>query len=233
MNNLKLYTKDGTEFDTSDYNIIAGGKRSNIFENKKDNKILKVYHDGLSYKNCINEKMFNDIKEINSNAIPKLGECLYHGKRSKIFPIVKAYTMECIEKDYTDVLTMNPGKFAIDVAGKLSILCDKLAEQKILLSTPKNGNYIINKKGIFINDPDNFKRSKSDNNYLCALENKKMALEYLKKLVNECAEYRYNLGDKSDQIKELFDLEVKSSTDLATVVYQALKEKQLIIRLKK
>lgn len=234
MQEFKLYKKNGEEIDLKKYNKIVGsGKRSTIFENTEDNTVLKIYHSNVPKEQTISEKRFEEIKSINSCAMPKYGDCLYTTNKKKFFPVVRAYTMEKIEKDYTDILTMNHDKFAIEVAGKLSILSDELAKHLLIFSKPKKGNIIVNKKGAIIVDPDLFTRENNLNEYECAMYNKKIALNYLKMLIKECAEYRHNLGDKSEQINELLNFEVLSSTDLTIGVFKNLNGQNILTKLKK
>lgn len=233
MDIIKLYNKDGVEIDTNTYRLIGQGSRANVFEDMTNHKVLKVYHSLTPLVYAINEKLFNDLKDINSDVLPQLGECLYHDKKKRFYKPVRAYTSEKIEKDYTDVLIMNPHRFAVDVAGRLSLLSDQLAEKNILLSYPKPGNIIVNKDGAFIVDPDLFEKNKRISEDECSVQNKLISLKYMKMLVKMCAEYRHNINDREEQINNIFNIDVNPNTDLTISLYHKLRDDTILKKIKK
>lgn len=231
MEIVKLYKENGEEFNTEGYRLIASGSRSNIYENA--GKVLKVYNGMTSVGVAIDEKMFNELKKIDSGALPKLGECLYHGKKKKFFSFVRAYTSEKIDKDYTDILTMDPHKFAVDVAGKLGYLSDDLANNRIVMNSPKSGNIIVNRKGAYIVDPDLFEKSTRLSREECSIKNKIISLKYMKMMVRDCAMHRHALGDRDAQINQIFDVDVNHKTDLTIEIYHKLRDDTLLKVLRK
>lgn len=240
MSVVRIYDINGNELDYDNYNLIGAGTRSQIFESKKENEndkqtILKVYESYLSRDLTINEQVFDELKDIDTYTLPKLGEKYYDTpKRKRFLRTVRGYTAEKIDKDYIDLLSADPEFVAEKVMGNLSVLAGELGNRKIKMDTDlESGDLIINKNGAFIVDIDLFEKKRNMTKDECTRMNKKLALYYLKSLVFEYAYHRHDLCDRSEQINELFSIDVTNNVDLTSSLYKKLRNKPIIDHLKK
>ena len=102
-----------------------------------------------------------------------------------------------------------------------------------MTGTPDQSGVIISGNNITLTGIDSFQRKINMPKWECVVFNKKMAICYLKLLLAECAMYRHDLGDKSQDIAKIFDFSISATTNISSKTLVNLEHGQVIKSLKK
>ncbi|MBR2603466.1 MAG: hypothetical protein IKE10_00345 [Bacilli bacterium] len=235
MEKNRICHKNGDNFNENRFiRLINVGKKSSVYSDEFEHVAFKRYHFTTSKDDKLSERVFKELQDINCPALPILGECLYYGKRSLLNKELAGYTMDFVKNDHTDILTMDSKDFTDKIVDKFDLVADNLGERNIIMTgTPDHSDVILSSDGITITGIDSFERKTNMPKWECVIFNKKMAICYLRLLLAECAMYRHDLGDKSQDIAKIFDFSISATTNISSKTLVNLEHGQVIKSLKK
>ena len=152
-----LYSKNNTEFDTSEFEYFNHGNSSNIF--RKDDLALKLYFNECRDFFRIKKATFKLLKELNDSGIVRLYDYFYRSTNS-LYKLgsIDAYTMEYIESKPFEFRELEKQLF-IELIEKLDETIMNLSNHGIALDDLNKGNFVLSPQGFKIVDPDMFHKS--------------------------------------------------------------------------
>jgi hypothetical protein len=234
MGTLRLFKADGSfygEIVPEHFKIIHIGKNANIHE--YGTSALRIYHEDAPSEMRIKLGIFEELQDMDSYTIPRLHDCLFETDDVFTSTKVKGYTYRRLYKGQLDLLTMSSDRFISSVAEKLDDLANEVSKRRIYMSEAKPSGILITKgRGAFITNIDQFKKDKKRPITECQAHNKRVALDYLKMAIIRSA-YNHSYGDLTEEVNELFNVDVIPSTDLVDITEHRLKGETLSMRLKK
>ena len=216
-----LFSKNGDTLKFDTFSTMEKGRRSDVYT-KLDggNTALRVYHESVPEVRTINEKHFYAIKEIEHEALPKLGEIYYRNPNNTPFDQVVAYTCENVERDDTNLLSVDKEFFVDKVFGRIFGAGMALAEHGYSLSLPQSGDIIINKEGAFLLDPNKFIKEPNLSKEELIKINLYVSLRYIKLAILECLKNREL--DEENEASKIISM-ISSSSDAEETYDKVLK----------
>lgn len=235
MEKNRLCRSNGIEFDAHKFEVLlSADKKSSVCLYPKKGIVLKKYQSYTPKEEKLSERVFKEIKDINSPGLIVLEEPLYYGVRTPFSKELAGYTSEYAENEHTDIITMDSREFALRIVDKLDTAAGQLGSRNILMNGNVNFNdVVISEDGITITNIDGYMQKKTMSKAECTTLNKKMVVYYLKTLLAQCAAYRHNLGKRDEEIAKLFDFDITPSTDISTKTLIYLEHGPVINSIKK
>ena len=157
MNNGKELIYEGAKH-------IVDSRFADIY--KFEEITIKKYYDSVSPNLRITKDVFNEVSQVDKNALLKLRECFtevikpYKGMDYEE-ECVTGYTYDYIEA-YNQKMIEMPMEYTLNTIHEFDILIKELNKRGILLEDPNKGNSIITKDNLVIIDPDLFEINQSE-----------------------------------------------------------------------
>lgn len=204
-----LYNESGKKFEIDDSreNMINHGCCGEIYKYKND--CVKLYYYPSLSNGKISKKVFETLKEIDSDYFVKLKDLLYpEGLRE-----FSAYTMKYYIAEELNILDLDT-EYTLYMFHEYLKLFNEFSEKKIIAEDVKRNNTIYDGKNLILIDPDLFYFSNSIED--CKVSNynrilrlfRSIYLEELKKLLD----LDYSKNPFTD-LGELFNLEMGPNMD--------------------
>lgn len=173
-----LYNESGkkVEIDDSRENMINHGCCGEIYKYKND--CVKLYY-GLSLSDGkISKKVFETLKEIDSDYFVKLKDLLYpEGLRE-----FSAYTMKYYSAEELNILDLDT-EYTLYMFHEYLRLFNEFSEKKIIAEDVKRNNTIYDGKNLILIDPDLFYFS--NNVEYCKISNYNRLLQLFRSIYLE------------------------------------------------
>lgn len=204
-----LYNESGKKFEIDDSreNMINHGCCGEIYKYKND--CVKLYYGSSLSDGKISKKVFETLKEIDSDYFVKLKDLLYpEGLRE-----FSAYTMKYYIAEELNILDLDT-EYTLYMFHEYLKLFNEFSEKKIIVEDVKRNNTIYDGKNLILIDPDLFYFSNNIED--CKVSNynrilrlfRSIYLEELKKLLD----LDYSKNPFTD-LGELFNLEIGPNMD--------------------
>ena len=204
-----LYDESGKKFeiDDSKENMINHGCCGEIYKYKND--CVKLYYDSSLSNGKISKKVFETLKEIDSDYFVKLKDLLYQeGLRE-----FSAYTMKYYNAEELNILDLDTD-YTLYMFHEYLKLFNEFSEKKIITYDVKRNNTIYDGKNLILIDPDLFYFS--NNVEYCKISNYNRLLQLFRSIyleeVKENFELDYSKNPFTD-LGELFNLELGPNMD--------------------
>ena len=204
-----LYNESGKKFeiDDSKENMINHGCCGEIYKYKND--CVKLYY-GLSLSDGkISKKVFETLKEIDSDYFVKLKDLLYpEGLRE-----FSAYTMKYYSAEELNILDLDT-EYTLYMFHEYLKLFNEFSEKKIIAEDVKRNNTIYDGKNLILFDSDLFYFS--NNVEYCKISNYNRLLQLFRSIyleeVKKILDLDYSKNPFTD-LGELFNLEMGPNMD--------------------
>lgn len=195
------------EIDDSKENMINHGCCGEIYKYKND--CVKLYYDSSLSNGKISKKVFETLKEIDSDYFVKLKDLLYQeGLRE-----FSAYTMKYYKAEELNILDLDTD-YTLYMFHEYLKLFNEFSEKKIITYDVKRNNTIYDGKNLILIDPDLFYFS--NNVEYCKISNYNRLLQLFRSIyleeVKENFELDYSKNPFTD-LGELFNLELGPNMD--------------------
>ncbi len=204
-----LYNESGKKFeiDDSKENMINHGCCGEIYKYKND--CVKLYYDSSLSNGKISKKVFETLKEIDSDYFVKLKDLLYQeGLRE-----FSAYIMKYYNAEELNILDLDTD-YTLYMFHEYLKLFNEFSEKKIITYDVKRNNTIYDGKNLILIDPDLFYFS--NNVKYCKISNYNRLLQLFRSIyleeVKENFELDYSKNPFTD-LGELFNLELGPNMD--------------------
>lgn len=173
-----LYDESGKKFeiDDSKENMINHGCCGEIYKYKND--CIKLYY-GLSLSDGkISKKVFETLKEIDSDYFVKLKDLLYPEGLQEF----SAYTMKYYSAEELNILDLDT-EYTLYMFHEYLKLFNEFSEKKIIAEDVKRNNTIYDGKNLILIDPDLFYFS--NNVEYCKISNYNRILQLFRSIYLE------------------------------------------------
>lgn len=204
-----LYDESGKKFeiDDSKENMINHGCCGEIYKYKND--CIKLYY-GLSLSDGkISKKVFETLKEIDSDYFVKLKDLLYPEGLQEF----SAYTMKYYSAEELNILDLDT-EYTLYMFHEYLKLFNEFSEKKIIAEDVKRNNTIYDGKNLILIDPDLFYFS--NNVEYCKISNYNRILQLFRSIyleeVKKILDLDYSKNPFMD-LGELFNLEMGPNMD--------------------
>lgn len=204
-----LYDESGKKFEIDDSreNRINHGCCGGIYKYKND--CVKLYYDSSLSDGKISKKVFETLKEIDSDYFVKLKDLLYPEGLQEF----SAYTMKYYIAEELNILDLDT-EYTLYMFREYLKLFNKFSEKKIIAEDVKRNNTIYDGKNLILIDPDLFYFS--NNVEYCKISNYNRLLQLFRSIyleeVKENFELDYSKNPFTD-LGELFNLELGPNMD--------------------
>lgn len=204
-----LYDESGKKFeiDDSKENMINHGCCGEIYKYKND--CVKLYYDSSLSDGKINKKVFEKLKEIDSDYFVKLKDLLY----PKGLQEFSAYTMKYYIAEELNILDLDT-EYTVYMFHEYLKLFNKFSEKKIIAEDVKRNNTIYDGKNLILIDPDLFYFS--NNVEYCKISNYNRLLQLFRSIyleeVKKILDLDYSKNPFTD-LGDLFNLEMGPNMD--------------------
>ena len=204
-----LYDESGKKFeiDDSKENMINHGCCGEIYKYKND--CVKLYYDSSLSNGKINKKVFETLKEIDSNYFVKLKDLLYPEGLQEF----SAYTMKYYIAEELNILDLDT-EYTLYMFHEYLKLFNEFSEKKIIAEDVKRNNTIYDGKNLILIDPDLFYFS--NNVEYCKISNYNRILQLFRSIyleeVKKILDLDYSKNPFTD-LGELFNLEMGPNMD--------------------
>lgn len=204
-----LYDESGKKFEIDDNkeNMINHGCCGEIYKYKND--CVKLYYDSSLSNGKINKKVFETLKEIDSDYFVKLKDLLY----PKGLQEFSAYTMKYYSAEELNILDLDT-EYTLYMFHEYLKLFNEFSEKKIIAEDVKRNNTIYDGKNLILIDPDLFYFSNNIEDCKVSNYNKLLRLfrsVYLEE-IKENFELDYSKNPFTD-LGELFNIEMGPNMD--------------------
>lgn len=204
-----LYNESGKKFEIDDSreNMINHGCCGEIYKYKND--CIKLYY-GLSLSDGkISKKVFETLKEIDSDYFVKLKDLLYPEGLQEF----SAYTMKYYSAEELNILDLDT-EYTLYMFHEYLKLFNEFSEKKIIAEDVKRNNTIYDGKNLILIDPDLFYFS--NNVEYCKISNYNRLLQLFRSIyleeVKKILDLDYSKNPFTD-LGELFNLEMGPNMD--------------------
>ena len=171
------------------------------------NDCVKLYYDSSLSNGKINKKVFETLKEIDSNYFVKLKDLLY----PKGLQEFSAYTMKYYSAEELNILDLDT-EYTLYMFHEYLKLFNEFSEKKIIAEDVKRNNTIYDGKNLILIDPDLFYFS--NNVEYCKISNYNRLLQLFRSIyleeVKKILDYSKN---PFTDLGELFNLEMGPNMD--------------------
>lgn len=204
-----LYDESGKKFEIDDSreNRINHGCCGGIYKYKND--CVKLYYGSSLSDGKISKKVFETLKEIDSDYFVKLKDLLYPEGLQEF----SAYTMKYYIAEELNILDLDT-EYTLYMFREYLKLFNKFSEKKIIAEDVKRNNTIYDGKNLILIDPDLFYFS--NNVEYCKISNYNRLLQLFRSIyleeVKENFELDYSKNPFTD-LGELFNLELGPNMD--------------------
>ena len=204
-----LYNESGKKFEIDDSreNMINHGCCGEIYKYKND--CIKLYYGSSLSDGKINKKVFEKLKEIDSDYFVKLKDLLYPEGLQEF----SAYTMKYYIAEELNILDLDT-EYTLHVFHEYLKLFNEFSEKKIIAEDVKRNNTIYDGKNLILIDPDLFYFS--NNVEYCKISNYNRLLQLFRSIyleeVKKILDLDYSKNPFMD-LGELFNLEMGPNMD--------------------
>lgn len=204
-----LYNESGKKFeiDDSKENMINHGCCGEIYKYKND--CVKLYYGSSLSDGKINKKVFEKLKEIDSDYFVKLKDLLYPEGLQEF----SAYTMKYYSAEELNILDLDT-EYTLYMFHEYLKLFNEFSEKKIIAEDVKRNNTIYDGKNLILIDPDLFYFS--NNVEYCKISNYNRLLQLFRSIyleeVKKILDLDYSKNPFTD-LGELFNLEIGPNMD--------------------
>lgn len=204
-----LYNESGKKFeiDDSKENMINHGCCGEIYKYKND--CVKLYYGSSLSDGKINKKVFEKLKEIDSDYFVKLKDLLYPEGLQEF----SAYTMKYYSAEELNILDLDT-EYTLYMFHEYLKLFNEFSEKKIIAEDVKRNNTIYDGKNLILIDPDLFYFS--NNVEYCKISNYNRILQLFRSIyleeVKKILDLDYSKNPFTD-LGELFNLEMGPNMD--------------------
>lgn len=204
-----LYDESGKKFeiDDSKENMINHGCCGGIYKYKND--CVKLYYDLSLSNGKIDKKVFEKLKEIDSDYFVKLKDLLYQEGLQEF----SAYTMKYYSAEKLNILDLDT-EYTLYMFHEYLKLFNKFSEMKIIAEDVKRNNTIYDGKNLILIDPDLFYFSNNIED--CKVSNYNKLLRLFRSIYLEEVKENFELDYSKNpftNLGELFNLEMGPNMD--------------------
>lgn len=213
---------------------LAEGNCGSIYH---DNEIIfKQYRDDIHSSCKLTPKMFDILKNINSDHLVKLYEIYskinlldlnkikyleLQGVKNRNF-IVDAYTAQYYSDNTVDVLNESTD-YILDNFNEIEKLINLFTKRSILTSDLRRDNVILSHNGIIIIDPDTYRISPLNKQSIC-LENKQNLLTLFSSICGNCLKDDENrIANIQKIVLDLANIDIDDKTEITYELSKKLK----------